>query len=350
MKKILKISSLAFLLFAGIACENDDQKIITATGGPELLTPVTGAEYVLLPENAANEATTLVWNHADYSQQTEINYEIEVALAGTDFATIISGGTTNKRFLTWTVEGLNQVALDAGLVPYTAGDLDVRVKASLGTAGELVSYSNVVTLTITPFTTDLPKIAVPGNHQGWSPATAPLLAASGFGHTDYEGYVWLDGEYKFLAPKADGTFDWGATDWGDNGDFAGVLVETGEVNCTQTPAGYYRVTADTAALTYNTVLTNWGIVGAATAGGWDASTPLTYNPTSKKWEGIVTLTAGEFKFRANNAWDINLGGDNDDDTYMNYGGPNLSVGTAGTYLVELNLSNPRAYTYTLTAQ
>lgn len=35
---------------------------------------------------------------------------------------------------------------------------------------------------------------------------------------------------------------------------------------------------------------------------------------------------------------------------MNYDGPNLSVGAAGTYNVELDLSNPRAYTYSVTAQ
>ena len=195
----------------------------------------------------------------------------------------------------------------------------------------------------------MPKLAVPGNHQGWDPPTAPRIASSGFGETDYEGYIWLDGEFKFVAPNAAGEFAWGNTDYGDDGSFSGVLVETGESNAS-TAAGYYRVKANTTTLTYSVEPTSWGIVGAATPGSWDNSTALTYNTTSKKWEGIVVMTAGEFKFRANNAWDINLGGDNDDDTYMNYGGPNLSNGADGTYLVELNLNNPREYTYTLTAQ
>ncbi|NJM81017.1 MAG: hypothetical protein HC854_17960 [Flavobacterium sp.] len=64
----------------------------------------------------------------------------------------------------------------------------------------------------------------------------------------------------------------------------------------------------------------------------------------------TTFCHGEFKFRANNGWDLNLGGDPDGDGSMNYGGPNLTVPTAGTYLIELNLSNPRQYTYTLTLQ
>ena len=363
MKKILKLSTLALLLIAGVSCENDDQKMASPSGGPELLTPLDGSSYVLDPAAGTNEVTTLVWNHADYSVQTEVNYDVEVALAGTDFATTVAGGSTTNRFVVWSHEALNTVALEAGLTPYTAGDLEVRIKSSLGSNAEMVAYSNVITITITPYTTDLPKIAVPGNHQGWSPPTAPLMASSGFGQTNFEGYISLDVEFKFLRPKADGTFDWDgdSADWGDDGTFSGVLLNTGETNCTAT-AGYYWVKANTATLTYSiTPITTWGIIGSATPGGWDSSTPMTYNPTTKKWSIVVTLVDGEYKFRSNNIWNAgsvqyNLGGfqaDKVGDDYagesMSYGGANLVV-TAGTYLVELDLSNPRAYTYTLTPQ
>ena len=363
MKKILKLSTLALLLIAGVSCENDDQKMASPSGGPELLTPLDGSSYVLDPAAGTNEVTTLVWNHADYSVQTEVNYDVEVALAGTDFATTVAGGSTTNRFVVWSHEALNTVALEAGLTPYTAGDLEVRIKSSLGSNAEMIAYSNIITITITPYTTDLPKIAVPGNHQGWSPPTAPLMASSGFGQTNFEGYISLDGEFKFLRPKADGTFDWDgdSADWGDDGTFSGVLLNTGETNCTAT-AGYYWVKANTATLTYSiTPITTWGIIGSATPGGWDSSTPMTYNPTTKKWSIVVTLVDGEYKFRSNNIWNAgsvqyNLGGfqaDKVGDDYagesMSYGGANLVV-TAGTYLVELDLSNPRAYTYTLTPQ
>lgn len=363
MKKIFKLSTLAFLLIASVSCENDDQKMASPSGGPELLTPLDGSSYVLDPAAGSNEVTTLVWNHADYSVQTEVNYDVEVALAGTDFATAVAGGSTTNRFVVWSHEALNTVALEAGLTPYTAGDLEVRIKSSLGSNAEMVAYSNVITITVTPYTTDLPKIAVPGNHQGWSPPSAPLMASSGFGQTNFEGYISLDGEFKFLRPKADGTFDWDgdSADWGDDGTFSGVLLNTGETNCTAT-AGYYWVKANTVTLTYSiTPITTWGIIGSATPGGWDSSTPMTYNPTTKKWSIVVNLVDGEYKFRSNNIWNAgsvqyNLGGfqaDKVGDDYagenMSYGGANLAV-TAGTYLVELDLSNPRAYTYTLTPQ
>lgn len=114
--------------------------------GTSIINPLDGSSYVLLPENATNEATTLVWNHADYDVQTEVNYDVEVALSGTNFATIIPAGSTNNRFVVWTVEALNGVALQAGLVPYTAGDLDIRIKSSLGSNEDMVAIQTLLNL------------------------------------------------------------------------------------------------------------------------------------------------------------------------------------------------------------
>lgn len=353
MKNLLKIGALAILFIANVSCENDDQTIINPSGGPELLTPLTGSAYVLNPATASAEVTTLVWNHADYGVQTEINYEVEFSLADTEFAVITSGGLTNNRFITFTHESLNAIALSAGLTPYTAGDLDLRIKSSLGTNEDVNAYSNVVTITITPYTTDLPKLAVPGNHQGWSDSnnfeSAPRIAASGFGETDYEGYMWLDGEFKFLAPNG-ATFAWGNTDYGDNGDFSGILVETGESNCTAL-AGYYRVRANTTDLTYTTTAVSWGIIGSATPTSWDSDTDFTYNPATKKLEiASIALVPGAFKFRGNNAWSngFDLGTVNADGFLVD-GGDLTFSGAAGNYKVILDLSNPRRYTYELIA-
>ena len=347
MKNKFKIVLVA-LVFASLWSCTDEQnfQILNPKGDFVVVTPEAGTSIVLTPELQTNPAITLTWENADFTTPTQITYTVEMALTGTEFADIITAATSNGNNVTWTVADLNGAAVAAGLTPFTEGSVDVRVKA---TAGGQDQYSNVINLLITTYSTDLPKLAVPGNHQGWNPPSAPRIAASSFGETDYEGYVWLDGEFKFVGPTAAGVFDWGAgPDYGDDGSFSGVLVETGESNCTAT-AGYYRVRANTTTLTYSTEPTNWGIIGAATPLGWDNSTNLTYNATNKTWEGDVAMTAGEFKFRANGAWTINLGGDPDADGSMNYDGPNLSVAAAGSYHVVLDLSNPRQYTYSLTA-
>jgi hypothetical protein len=350
MKKIFKNLSLASIILFAVSCENDDFSVANATGGPELLTPQNGSNYNLSPENATSEATTFVWNHADYDIQTAVNYVLQFSLAGNDFTTISELSPVTTRFRTITVEEMNGIMDILDATPFSSNNIDVRIKSYIGNDAESnVMYSNVITISVVPFTNELPQLAVPGNHQGWNPPTAPRIAASAFGETDYEGFIWLDGGYKFLGPDASGAYNWGNTDWGDDGSFSGILAETGESDCTAT-AGYYRVRANTTTLEYTTDATVWGIVGFATTGndsGWNQSIPLTYNQESKKWEGIVTLSAGEFKFRANNAWTINLGGD---PASMSYDGSNLSVDAGGSYLVKLDLSTPRQYTYELVAQ
>jgi hypothetical protein len=370
MKKFLKIASLAFVLLATIACENDDQSIASAKGGPELLTPVDGAEYILLPENATNEVTTLVWNHADYNLQTEVNYDVQFALADTEFATVVSGGTITDRLMVLTVQQLNQVALDLGAQPFTATDIDVRIKSSLGSNSELEAYSNVITIKVTAYTTDLPKLYVVGGFlnaggygSDWTASNGVPLSASGFGKTDFEGYVYFNAasfEYKFLPTTVDF-----AGDWGDDGSFTNKLVQENESNCIGTGAGYYFVKANTGVvsgtnpdgLKYSIQPTSWAITGAATPLGWPdngvVDQDMTYNSATKKWEIIIALTSGgdnKFKFRANDDWAINYGDPGNDGSLELNSGDNLFVPANGTYKVILDLSNPRDYKWSATLQ
>lgn len=74
---------------------------------------------------------------------------------------------------------------------------------------------------------------------------------------------------------------------------------------------------------------------------------MTYNADTKLWTVVTNLEAGKsFKFRANNAWEINLGGAADN---LSYNGDNIEVTTGGKYLISLDLSNPEAYKFTMTA-
>lgn len=351
MKKLNKISAgfLAVVAFVGFnACSEDDNLIIaSAQGGPELVTPASGTALVLSAANELNLATTVVWNDADYDASVAINYTVEIALGGTDFAAPIAGGTTTERFISWTNQQLNDVSIAAGLSPFVAGDLDIRVTSSIGTPNVQQQVSGTLTLNVTPYTTSLPKIAVPGNHQGWDPATAPRLASSEFGASDYEGYVWLETEYKFIAPDDAGNFAWGNTDWGDDGSFSGVLTDDGESNVTATP-GYYYVQVDTENLTYSaSQYTNWGLIGSGTPTGWDSDNDMTYDPATQTFSITIDLTADQIKFRANDGWDWNYGDDGADGALDN-GGADINVPAAGNYTVVLDFSNPRAYSYTLT--
>ena len=368
MKKLSILGLFIFALISFNSCETEDDVIFTTqdSNAAVVTLPDNGTAIVLDINNQMATATTVVWNEADYSVPTAVSYTVQLALSGTDFDIPVDAGATTNNFMVWTNEQLNDVTVDnLGLAPFTAANVDLRVKSTIGDGAE-AAYSNVVTLSITPYTTALPRMAVAGNHQGWNPSDlevdfVPYVAASAFGASDFEGYVYLDGGFKFVESNAVGVFEWGNKDWGDDGSFSGALISDGETDLSA-GAGYYYIKANTDPNddgsepgSYNIESTNWAITGSATPLGWPDNgiqdQDMTYNATTKKWEIMINLDAsGEYKFRANDAWGLNLGGDDDGDGSLNYGRGNFTISESGMYLVELDLSNPRAYTQTVTLQ
>lgn len=354
MKRSLSLLLSFCILIMVASCTDDDQVVINEVAFGDIITPQSNTSYVLNPlENQNNTALTISWEDAEYTVSTAIQYFVEFAVAGTNFENSIESGATSENFFTFSIADLNNFAVTAGLLPFTEGQLDIRVKSGIGTTTPLANQlsSSIITINVTPFTTELPKIAVPGNHQGWDPPTAPLMASSGFGQTDYEGYMWLDGGYKFLAPNDMGNFQWGATDWGDDGTFSGALVEDNETDCIATPAGYYYVQADTDALTYSANLQSWGIIGNATPTGWGSDTDMIYDPSTRTLRITMDLVQQDapdngLKFRVNDDWAINLG-DNGADGTLEQDGTNIGVPVSGNYTIILDLSDPRNYTYQL---
>lgn len=359
MKNIVK-SFLSIALVASlISCEDEqDLLFLTPEGSFEILTPSSGDEVELSPSTPLNPGLTLSWEDANYgTTPTEITYEVEIDKTGDNFDTPLVLTSTTNTFVTINSAALNSAVLTIGLTPFSQGSIDIRIKSSVGSEGSVILYSNVINYLVTPFSTDLPKLYVIGNFLSnsgygadWSPAaTLPSLASSAFGETDYEGYVMMNvasPEFKLIPTNT--SFD---GDYGDDGNFAGTLAQTGEENIQLSAAGYYRIRANTSTLTYTVAPVSWGIIGAATPTGWDSDTDLTYNPTTKKLEiASIYLNPGPFKFRGNNAWSngFDLGTVNADG-YLVDGGDLTFSGPAGNYKVILDLSNPRRYTYELIA-
>jgi hypothetical protein len=189
------------------------------------------------------------------------------------------------------------------------------------------------------------QLYVPGGHQGWNPASAPIVYSPNL-DWKFDGYVYMeaDNTFKFTSGPS-----WDGANYGDGGN--GTLsTDNGAGNLTVSETGFYRLTVDLSQepYTYTATATDWGMIGDATAGGWDASTPMTLNTATGEWTVTTTLNGGkEFKFRANNGWDINLGGDVNN---LTYGGNNITVAADGTYLITLKLGNASAYTYTIVKQ
>lgn len=179
-----------------------------------------------------------------------------------------------------------------------------------------------------------PYLYIPGNHQGWNPGTAPVLASPA-SDLVYTGFAYLDGEFKFTSHP-----DWDHTNYGDLGD--GKLGDGGNLNA---DPGFYYLEVDLNTMMYKTTLTNWGLIGDATAGGWDNSTDMVFDRDANLWRVTAELVGGaSFKFRANNGWDINVGGDT---ANLTFGGDNIPVAESGTYDITLSLTIPGEYSCTI---
>lgn len=189
------------------------------------------------------------------------------------------------------------------------------------------------------FSSAVDYLYTPGQANGWSQTASQLLYTDNY--ADYNGYAFLDeGGFKFTnAP------DWEHINYG-KGDADGALSTSGGNICPPS-TGLYWCSVNTAALTYSLYeISTIGVIGDATPGGWDVSSPLTATDAMKLvWEGDVTLKTGTMKFRANDAWDANLGGSLDD---LKQNGSDIAV-KEGTYHVVLDLSS-LPYKATLTAK
>ena len=172
-----------------------------------------------------------------------------------------------------------------------------------------------------------PILYMAGDANGW--ATNDYLAGEDGVH--FTGFMFLNQNgFKFCTQP-----EWKGTNYGANFDTA---PDAANITMTE-EAGYYKVDVDLGSKSYVlTPITTIGIIGSASPNGWDSDVDMTYVPYNAEtkelgyWEiKDVTFTSGEIKFRANDDWAINWGGDTN---ALTQGGDNISV-EAGTYDIKL---------------
>lgn len=189
----------------------------------------------------------------------------------------------------------------------------------------------------------------PGAANNWSQNDSQLLSTTNY--VNYSGCAYLSSDgFKFTSAD-----NWDGINYGA-GEEEGTLDTDGEAgNLTVEETGLYWCDVNINALTYSlTQITTYGLIGDATEGQWDNSLPMTPSDDYLTWTITTTLGDGGFKFRANDAWDINLGANGDEEPSEAYddlvqGGKNLLSPGEGTYTITLNLSQ-LPYSCTVVAQ
>ncbi|QKG55899.1 SusE domain-containing protein [Hymenobacter sp. BRD128] len=121
---------------------------------------------------------------------------------------------------------------------------------------------------------------------------------------------------------------------------ARVVATVGNASAPQQASPVVTITGTPTPLCVaNTFGGSWSLIGPA-GDGWSSDRALTYDCYTQTFTLRSALNAGEFKFRANNDWSVNLGGNGDlsKGAALTTNGPNLSIATAGTYTITLSVN------------
>lgn len=340
MKKIKLILFSVMLGLLFIACETDINKVVISSD-PTVPTLEELSLTVDFTMANADSPITFAWSAADFGFASSTTYGVQVSTSSDFTGNVSSLFTTQNLTGTAKVSDMNGLLLSWESEIGTAATVYYRVYASV-TESNMV-YSETKSASFTPFETliDYPMAYVPGSYQGWSPgAENGRLYSYGF-DSKYEGILRLvDGENTTVNFKVTVNPNWDGPNYGgtltpSGTSYSGVLDPSGADYAVD--AGTYKFEVDVTALTINLTKTDdWGLIGSATANGWDSDQDMFYDGQRKVWEFTGDLAVGEVKFRANDGWDLNYGDDGADGT-CEAGGANIAIAEAGNYTIRFSV-------------
>ncbi|MCZ4242654.1 SusE domain-containing protein [Pedobacter punctiformis] len=326
-----KFLALSFIALSLWSCKKDETQTIANTGtGGSLKASATSVtlDKTVLTTNVITFTTT----NANFGYNAAVSNVLQLAPKGTNFAkpkeAPLDVNVTSKSY-----NGLdfNNLLLALGLSTTATSEVEIRLKSSISNAVAPV-YSNVVTVSAKPFPLTA-WVYVPGNYQGWNPATADSLV-SVTGNGVYSGIIKFDGSNFKITPAKKWDLAYGDAGGGK------LSASGGDINSVS--AGFKLLTVDLNSFVYTIADADyWSIIGNAIPGSnWSVDTDLkATNDGNNTWTTTVALTAGAFKFRKNHDWGTNIG-DN---------GGDINVTSAGNYKLVLTVNaDGKTGSYTMT--
>ena len=328
-KKYLIYPILIGLFALLFSCEKDGDKVVMLDS-PTVPTIQTVPDLILKRPNGTS-TLQFVGTSVNPGFKASANYFLEACKSGTSFAdvvTIFSG--TQDTLMTMTVSDLNIILLKK-FTADVATSVDLRIRSvlvvdagtgALGTSSNPMQYTSTTkTVSVTPY--GLPRLDLVN-----SGVTQKIESSLGDGK--YAGFVKLDAAKAFTLKDPDANVTYGAS---------GSALAVNGVGITAAASGWYKMTADTKALTYGMEAYMIGLVGSATPNGWNSpDQKMDYDAATGTWKITVTLVDGDIKFRLNDGWAWNLGGTT---TKLTHNGDNITV-TAGKYTITLTITNATA--------
>lgn len=354
MKTIKNIIAVFAALLALSSCEKDgDAILLSGFEGSEL---IASTNKVILTNDIRNQMVlSLAWDNcrlavnnpdmgvADGTLVTSLQVS-----ASSDFSSSIIESAESSLSKAYTGAELNAVAKNSGLQPDAEGMLYFRLKASVGSNMEPI-YSQTVIVKVTPYLISMKELHVLDKEKTNTIATL----YSPTENKVYTGFMSAAGWMNCWFSENDGTV------WGNYGvaNHEFELSDSGDAwNCWfPEPAGCYFVTVDVVAKEWTAVsLPALAISGAVTA-------DMKYSSASNTWKATVVTTADNAVIQIGGAgkkYDVSTRTGTPIETPVHFAvngniatwsdvASNITIPTAGTYTLTLDLSNPAEWMYRL---
>ena len=311
LTKFLAISGIALLMLA--SCKKDGLKAVSNGGKPGALT--ANATTLVLDKTKLADTTKVInftFNKADYGYTGAAitnTLQIDAADDGWAHPTTFSMGTKTfaQGFSTAT---FNALVLKLNLPADVASQINVRIAHSVS-ANVPPVYSNVLSLTVTPFNLTS-WLYITGEFSGWAnpgPTEDSLISVTGNGiYTGIINFPTALSQFLILpAKKWDHKY---ATNDAQNATSSTVTYD-GPNNFYSSAVGQTQVTinTNTNTITFAKPARYYSVIGDATAGGWGADTDMKYiNDGSELWTiNVPLVSTGHFKVRKNHDWTTSFG-------------------------------------------
>lgn len=301
----------AFLVVTISSCENDKEPIATANGFELRKDDSVIAPTVITDAINNTVFSKLNWDKSDngvssvatyklvvFDHDNDPNLENPVEYNGTTGVVV----TPDSRTAELTVKEFNDLINQLPTFKCSQMNIDIRIKSTLGTvttvSNPFIQYSSPITYSVTGYSTKDQELSFAKDAN--SAKTASKILSSSYSvNTDYEGYMYLTpGNYMFYQPDACGDYT-AATAYGG----ASGTLSTTAPSITIATEGYYFVKANLTTNAYSvSQFTTFGIFGNATRTGLGTGNhvPMTYNSSTNKWELTIKLIIGKnFRFKSN---------------------------------------------------
>lgn len=340
------LSSIGLLMLS--AC-NKSGELVKSNGGKAGALTATATTLVLdktQVNNTTANAITFNFTAPDFGYAASVTNTLQIDVPSDNWAAPTSFTLTNRSYTQgFSTPAFNALLLKLNLPAGQASQVNVRIASSISTY-QAPTYSNVLSLTVTPFNLTS-WVYVPGAYEGWgNPGAQEDSLVSVTGNGVYVGIInFTAGNNQFLiVPVKNWSNKWATSASAGTGTSVTYPVTYNGSNNFYAPstAGYYLVTFNTNSNTLTVVPADYYSITGSAVQGWGVDTPMKFiNDGSNTWLATnVPMTAAEYKFRQDDAWTNSWGPGATAGTAVSSGATgdgNFQVAAAGNYNLTLTM-------------